>query len=413
MIRHSGINDSGANFQIIASTRRVAVPVQNKVIGTVGDHYSEQLTFQCPRDIDGHDVKNCAEHYVTWKNPNGEIGHDHLALIDETDEYLLYTWDIRGNTTVKAGVVSFSIHFEDVSESGIINYRWSTAPCMECEILDSVNAAIGAYELIYVDVDALVFADQTPVRDGTILLETNGIIPDGRKFIDSNGVHDVAEFASVDVKVNISGQTTVDTNGIHDVSAFETAEVKVPSVIEVFENGFIKATGKRADNAYNTEDYTTHQLSKDDDPNFIADNIREGKTIFGVKGKYAGVKAKMVHVKLTLMDTYRPTGGLYGSTLMTYQVLDDAGYVKTMFLDIPNATGNPNGSTVEFDALAGSMLGIGIGEGFFLMFDPPYSIANTFVLRPNGAGKGETNLVEIPTNVDTLDVKAFIFNYVE
>lgn len=201
MEKHSGIVDSGALFKVIPHKRIVKVPSSHKVIGTVGEHMSEAITFQVDKIIEGHDIKGCAEHYISWKNANGEERNDPLDLVNEDADFLYYAWKIRGETTEKAGIVSFSLHFEDFSEDGNPIYAWGTSPCTDCEILDCINAPVATYQAIYIDGDTLVFADYTPVRDGTIMVETAGIVPEGSMTIETNGHHDVGLYAGVDVAV--------------------------------------------------------------------------------------------------------------------------------------------------------------------------------------------------------------------
>lgn len=268
MPTHSGIKDNGTHFQIVPNTRKVAVPQSHKTLGTVGDHLSEQVTFICPKLIDGHDIKGCSEHYISWETTSGEPGHDHLELIGEDAKNLLYAWNIRGNTTIEAGVVAFAVHFADVSETGKTLYHWGTTDCKECEILGTVNHAVGAYERIYVDGNRLVFADYHLVKDKKLLLQTPGVVPSGNKLIETNGHHDVAGLASVDV--------AVPTNR--------------PPIIEVSESGLIKAH----DGAGNE---TEQQLSVEDDPDFKPENIKKGVNIFGVEGTF---EFSHSHVSITI-----------------------------------------------------------------------------------------------------------------
>lgn len=204
MANHSGIIDNGTAFEIVPNTRKITVPPMYKVIGTVGDHLSEQLTFRCPKLVDGHDVAGCARHYITWKNANQEVGHDELNIANSDDEYIYFKWLVRDGLTAAKGLVSFSIHFEDLDANGLTIYRWSTTACTECEILDSINAVLGAYEAIYVVGDTLVIADYVPVKDGTLTLETNGLIPEGTMEINDNGTYDVGKYAQVEVSVNLA-----------------------------------------------------------------------------------------------------------------------------------------------------------------------------------------------------------------
>ena len=304
---HSSIKDSGARFQIVPSTRKITVPPSCRTIGTVGDINSEQLTFQCPKLIDGHDIKGCAEHYVTWQNANGDKGHDHLELLEEDDECLYFAWTVRGETTTTAGIVSFSIHFEDRSESGKVIYHWGTAECAECEILDTVNAVVGTFASVYVDANTLVFADHTPVMDKTLMLETPGIVPSGEKLIQTNGTHDVYEVASVNVLVpsdrppviEVVGSTVVASDGTpHNVTTYQ---LNAPTV-NVDADGTVRAT---------SYGLVTERPLHSFDPQgmFNSNNIKEGVTVFGVTGAYNPLKT--VAVTFENIDTLTCTVHYY------------------------------------------------------------------------------------------------------
>ena len=339
-MNHSGIRDSGARLQIVPSTRKIAVPSANRVIGIVGDCNSEELTIQCPKIIDGHDIEGCASHYVTWKNANGEIGHDHLEIlkVDNETETIYFAWLIRGETTTTAGIVSFSIHFEDINANGRPIYRWSTTECSECEVLDCVNALVGAYESIYVTEDTLYIADHTPVRDETLMLQTKGIIPSGTLNITTNGSYVVNEFALVNVAVP-SGRTptiriedgmVIADDGTPQNAA--TLQLDAPK-IAVTEGGKITASANALE--------TTYQLSAADDPNFIAENIAPNKTMFGVTGTYKGKTTKV-----TLTNTL---GWGVAELRVLYQNIDGDGYLATETIEVGT-------ETVEFSVLDGSVI---------------------------------------------------------
>lgn len=166
---HNIVRDDGALFQIVPSMRKIVAQATHTVLGTVGDHLSEQVTFQIPLTVDGHDIKNCARRYVTWKNALGGVGTDNLVFLDEDNEFLYFTWTIRDGLTLAAGSVQFAVRFEDVDGETFF-YRWGTAPCTECTILDTIGVEPGTYKAMWVDGETLVIADYTPVENRTLSL---------------------------------------------------------------------------------------------------------------------------------------------------------------------------------------------------------------------------------------------------
>lgn len=138
MTQHMIIADEGARFVIVPSTRKIVVPPVYKIIGSVGDHNSEQLTFECPRYIDGHDVSACTNHFIKWTNALNTTGTSAVEGIAVEDELVFFTWTVPAWVTLAAGTVSITVYFEDIDHEGNLMYRWSTATCKECEIAPSL-----------------------------------------------------------------------------------------------------------------------------------------------------------------------------------------------------------------------------------------------------------------------------------
>lgn len=222
MAKHGNVRDSGEYFVINPVSRKVIVPHAHKAIGVVGDHLSEQIRFECPEFIDGHEVSKCSERYVYWTNVDGHEGSDRLDLVEVengTAGMIYLAWNVRDALTVGKGIVQFSIHFEDLDEKGDVLYRWGTASCKECEILDSINGKKGTYPRVYVDGERLVFADYAPVTGGKLNLTSLGITPVGTLTITENGVHNVLnhEFADVQVPTGIiDPQVGLDVKNVRD-----------------------------------------------------------------------------------------------------------------------------------------------------------------------------------------------------
>ena len=275
MARHSNVSDEGTVFVIVPNTRKVAVPSAHFVIGTVGEHLSEQITFECPKTIDGHDITACDRKYVTWQNVNGIVGHDELVGMTVEGDVAKFKWNIRNGLTTAKGVVSFSVHFEDTADDQTV-YKFSTTTCKSCEILDAVNALLGAYEAVYVADETLIFGDYHAVTDSTLKLDGNKLMPEGTVEITANGTHDVGKFAQARVQV----------------------EDAMPS-ITVSKEGLVSASTPIGT--------TTHQLSASDDPDFKPENIKYGVKILGVSGNCPTVEyvlGKMANSADCVMKVY-------------------------------------------------------------------------------------------------------------
>lgn len=251
---HSGIVDGGAVFEIVPHLRKVIVPSSHRVIGTEGEHCSEQITIRCPKTIDGHDIPGCAQHYVAWKNVEGEPGSDELDLVPGDGDMVSFKWVIRDALTAAKGLVSFSVHFEDKDENGKTAYKFSTTTCKDCEILESINNVVATYEAIYVKGNTLVIANYTPVTDGKAVINTT-MMPEGILEITEDGEYSVGQYAGVSV-----------------------VRSDAAPAVDVSKEGIVKATANGRETAL--------QLSTEHDIDFTPENIRQGATIFGVTGAY-------------------------------------------------------------------------------------------------------------------------------
>lgn len=168
---HSGVLDDGAKLQVVPSTRRITVPASVAVIGTEGDHRSEQLTFQCPSVIDGHDVTACASHYISWVNAAGKGGRFPIEDIWVDDNYMYFHWMIDDRITTLAGGIKFAIHFVDYGENGLVLYKWSTTTCTDLMVLETTNHDTDDEDdaVLYVDINDTTLENAVGAAVGGIL----------------------------------------------------------------------------------------------------------------------------------------------------------------------------------------------------------------------------------------------------
>lgn len=128
--------DDGGILMINPKTRIVTVPSDCRVIGCKGDHNSEILTFNCPAVIDGHNLINCNEVYISWINGNVARRYDVDDLREELGN-VVFSWTIKEDAAVEAGNITFAVHFVEKDSNGLILYRFSTTDNSELQILKS------------------------------------------------------------------------------------------------------------------------------------------------------------------------------------------------------------------------------------------------------------------------------------
>ena len=155
---HSTIQDSSPALKINGVTRRVEVPAALRIIGAVGDRNSEQLTFDAPRFIEGHDVAGCTAIWVTWVDAHGATGKHVITDREVTANKVSFVWTLSGDATTAAGSLAFAVSFVDLDSEGVALYKWSTALCRELSIADTVKTRTGV-DLLNDDETALLQID--------------------------------------------------------------------------------------------------------------------------------------------------------------------------------------------------------------------------------------------------------------
>lgn len=129
------VYDTDNHFTIDPVTRMVTNAQSHKTTLIQGDHNSERFTFELPKEIEGHDMKQCNVVQVHFNNIDVITKEQSKAFYQVTDldvcdtdpSKLVLSWLISSEATKFVGPLSFVIRFSCVSEDGKVHYVWNTA----------------------------------------------------------------------------------------------------------------------------------------------------------------------------------------------------------------------------------------------------------------------------------------------
>lgn len=128
------IYDSDQHYSIDPISRAITNNSPSaKVVLMQNDHNSERLSFDIPRNIEGHDLLECNEVLVHYTNTdlnkrNSNVGVyevNDVAISDSDESKLSFSWLISNNATFYPGSLNFLISFSCI-ENGVCVYRWNT-----------------------------------------------------------------------------------------------------------------------------------------------------------------------------------------------------------------------------------------------------------------------------------------------
>lgn len=147
-ITHTVIDDD-KKFIIDANTRRITNLTNSNPSIMQFDHNSEELSFQIPRVMEGHDMMECDELQIIFKNvgagagiPKGTFsaGTEVITnrVLDETENIINFSWKISEKATMYPGPLTFQFKFICYDE-GEETYRLLTDQFAFITILPSVD----------------------------------------------------------------------------------------------------------------------------------------------------------------------------------------------------------------------------------------------------------------------------------
>ena len=146
---HTGAIMSDTNDRIIIGANRIfSLPEGfDPIIAYEGDVNTQIITFQCPKHSDGHDLSQCFNKRLRWKNLTSENeGSSILSFsTEEENDTLLLFWEVPAEASNKSGKIQISISIYDITNNKIA-YAWNTPLFSELEVgesIDSVGYFIG------------------------------------------------------------------------------------------------------------------------------------------------------------------------------------------------------------------------------------------------------------------------------
>lgn len=158
---HAVVDTDIKHFVIDPITRAIKNET-SKVTLIKNDHNSERFTFEMPKEIDGHDMRQCnlvEIHFINLSTQNRQQKSQGVYVVNDFNlespdsDKCTFSWLISRNATEYAGTLNFAIRFActQPSEEDKVEtvYVWSTAIYTGILIVDSIdnsNAVLPAEE---------------------------------------------------------------------------------------------------------------------------------------------------------------------------------------------------------------------------------------------------------------------------
>lgn len=140
--------DSDPHFTIDPDTRVLTYTSPEKLTIMQNDHNSEIITFDIPREIDGHDMLNCKDsvqvHFVnidannTTNRVSGLYNVTDLQVSPNDNTKLVCSWVVSSEATSLVGTLHFVLRFACMSGS-TVEYAWHTALYTGITILQTID----------------------------------------------------------------------------------------------------------------------------------------------------------------------------------------------------------------------------------------------------------------------------------
>ena len=146
MSHESKIRDTETHFIINPEMRTITTASSGNNVLVQNDHNSERFTFEIPRYVDGHDMAESTEVRIHYRNlstgslfqQNGVYFPDDVAVMEDDNDTVAFSWLLSYDTTQQVGNLHFSIQFV-CYEGGVVDYAWNTGVYKDITVIESIN----------------------------------------------------------------------------------------------------------------------------------------------------------------------------------------------------------------------------------------------------------------------------------
>lgn len=148
------VYDSDPHFEIDPDKRELKYTSPEKLTVMHNDHNSEIVTFDMPREIDGHDMTLCNKVQIHFINIDSNRSSNQVTgMYTVTDLHvdpdnpskLIFSWPISRSATSLVGTLHFAIRFACMDGSRL-TYAWNTAIYSSINISASIDNSLAIGE---------------------------------------------------------------------------------------------------------------------------------------------------------------------------------------------------------------------------------------------------------------------------
>ena len=140
---HSPVADVEDAIIVNVETRDFTIDENfHRIIGVVDEHNSEVVSFKITRYVEHHDISECAEHKVFWRNVDTQASGYYLLKKDkdihlsDDESAVILGWKIDKKVTAAAGNIEFALQILDYGSDLEVTYELNTRKGQGLEIVE-------------------------------------------------------------------------------------------------------------------------------------------------------------------------------------------------------------------------------------------------------------------------------------